>query len=360
MIKTKNGVLIIITITLMIFTLWWLIPGNSDDARWEDYLSRLARLSGQAVPERAPLPVLVYPGNRELQQPIPEQRVNLLEYLELRHCNLMTLISERNSILGKLQADSLRLKHEVTFIRRARLCLANGKLDNAKLMALLEQVVAEKQAALPALYWNALVASEEFRQFFSQSPSALAGDSQAALLSLTQLAQSPVENEAMPSPEQLFGLEARLQQIAHSQVGGQLLRRLALALRELERGNALLENIDPVALCPKGRPTPRARKLRNVLDNIWGSRVQQALADAQRQRQQLASALAKINQLLSPTPPAFAQWQAHYFSDEGLQTRLNRALKHHVSLWQERLRQCDLMPGGAQKLDDSANIGLEG
>ncbi len=192
------------------------------------------------------------------------------------------------------------------------------------------------------------------------SPSALAGDSQAALLSLTQLAQSPVENEAMPSPEQLFGLEARLQQIAHSQVGGQLLRRLALALRELERGNALLENIDPVALCPKGRPTPRARKLRNVLDNIWGSRVQQALAEAQRQRQQLANALAKIDQLLSPTPPAFAQWLAHYFSDEGLQTRLNRALKHHVSLWQERLRQCDLMPGGAQKLDDSANIDLEG
>ena len=128
----------------------------------------------------------------------------------------------------------------------------------------------------------------------------------------------------------------------------------------MERGNTLLKNIDPVALCPKGRPTPRARKLRNVLDNIWGSQVQQALADAQRQRKQLANALAKIEALLAPTPPAFAQWQDHYFSNTGLQSQLNRALKHHVSLWQERLRQCNLMPDGGQKLNDSANIDLEG
>ena len=358
--RIKTGFLIIAAVFLVAFTLWWLMPGNDSEARWEDYLSRLARLSQQAVPERAPLPIVPYLGNRELHQPIPEHRVDMLDYLELRHCNLMSLISERNSVLGKLQADSLRFKHEVTFIRRARQCLASDKLDNQALITLLEQVVTEKQAALPALYWNALVASAEFRQFFSQSPSAMAGDSQAALLSLEQLAQSPFQGETLPSPEQLFRLEARLQQIAHSQAGGQLLRRLALALRELERGNTLLENIDPVALCPKGRPTPRARKLRNVLDNIWGSQVQQALADAQRQRKQLANALTKIEALLAPTPPAFAQWQDHYFSDTGLQSQLNRALKHHVSLWQERLRQCNLMPDGGQKLNDSANIDLEG
>jgi len=206
--RIKTGFLIIAAVFLVAFTLWWLMPGNDSEARWEDYLSRLARLSQQAVPERAPLPIVPYPGNRELHQPIPEHRVDMLDYLELRHCNLMSLISERNSVLGKLQADSLRFKHEVTFIHRARQCLASDKLDNQALITLLEQVVTEKQAALPALYWNALVASAEFRQFFSQSPSAMAGDSQAALLSLEQLAQSPFQGQTLPSPEQLFGLES--------------------------------------------------------------------------------------------------------------------------------------------------------
>ena len=173
----------------------WLVPQDPDEARWEDYLDRIARLSRQALPERAPLPLLPYPGASELRLSLPEHRVNLLDYLELRHCGLMELISQRNSSLGKLQADSLRLSHELAFIAQARACLEREKLDDPELVTVMSQVVAEKEAALPALYWNVLASSEEIRRFFSQSPSASVGDTSAALQSLQQLSHTVITHK---------------------------------------------------------------------------------------------------------------------------------------------------------------------
>ena len=321
----------------------WLAPQDPDEARWEDYLDRIARLSRQALPERAPLPLLPYPGARELRLPLPEHRVDMLDYLELRHCGLMELISQRNSSLGKLQADSLRLSHELAFIQQARTCLEENTLDDPELVTVMSQVVAEKEAALPALYWNVLANSEEIRRFFSQSPSASVGDTSAALQSLQQLSHTVITHKQSGAVTPL-NLEPLLETLAHNQSGGYLLRRMALSLRELERGNQLLAGIDPQRLCPRNQASTRARRLRNVLDKVWGPKVQQALAQSHRQRQSLADSLEQMNGLLGSAPAPFTRWRQHYFGPNGVESRMEHALERHVTLWQEHLRACGLMP----------------
>lgn len=321
----------------------WLAPQDPDEARWEDYLDRIARLSRQALPERAPLPLLPYPGARELRLPLPEHRVDMLDYLELRHCGLMELISQRNSSLGKLQADSLRLSHELAFIQQARTCLEENTLDDPELVTVMSQVVAEKEAALPALYWNVLANSEEIRRFFSQSPSASVGDTSAALQSLQQLSHTVIAHKQSGAVTPL-NLEPLLETLAHNQSGGYLLRRMALSLRELERGNQLLAGIDPQRLCPRNQASTRARRLRNVLDKVWGPKVQQALAQSRRQRQSLADSLEQMNGLLDSPPAPFTRWRQHYFGPNGVESRMEHALERHVTLWQEHLRACGLMP----------------
>ncbi len=322
----------------------WLAPQDPDEARWEDYLDRIARLSRQALPERAPLPLLPYPGARELRLPLPEHRVDMLDYLELRHCGLMELISQRNSSLGKLQADSLRLSHELAFIQQARTCLEENTLDDPELVTVMSQVVAEKEAALPALYWNVLANSEEIRRFFSQSPSASVGDTSAALQSLQQLSHTVIAHKQSGAVTPL-NLEPLLETLAHNQSGGYLLRRMALSLRELERGNQLLAGIDPQRLCPRNQASTRARRLRNVLDKVWGPKVQQALAQSHRQRQSLADSLEQMNGLLGSAPAPFTRWRQHYFGPNGVESRMEHALERHVTLWQEHLGACGLMPG---------------
>ena len=344
MVQKRSAFFIALAVALLAAVAWWLAPVDEDQARWDDYLSRLERLTRQALPAPPPLDLQRYPRNRDLRLPIPVHRVDLLDYLELRHCDLMTLISKRNSALGKIQAASLRFQYEVRFIRRARQCLSANRLENPELVALLTEVVEQKSAALPALYWNALAAGEEMHHFFGQTPSARTGDSQGALRALPQLA-TVRDPRLLPPAQYLANMEEHLQKLAHSQAGGILLRRTALALRELQRGNALLAGIDPERLCPRGRASTRARRLRNVLDNIWGPKVQQALADSWRQRRQLADSLAAIQAMLPSPPPAFSQWQAHYFGPNGVETRMEQALQRHVELWQNRLRPCGLMPG---------------
>lgn len=342
--KRALRITLIATVCTLIGTLLW-HSLNTDPhvARWQDYLERLSRLTNMSVPDPSPVALLPYPPRRVLRHALPEHRINLLDFLELRHCDLMELVSQRNSALGKLQADSLRLQHEVAFIRQARACLDGDSLNNPELTQLLEQVIRDKQASLPQLHWNALAAGPELRRFFSLSPSARAGNTPGALASLDFLVASGSDGQ-IPEMAQLKQWEGHLETLVASQAGGVLLQRQALALQSLNQANQMLASLDPAALCPRNRASTRARRLRNVLDNIWGPTVQRALAEAVKQRRALADALATLASHPAAVPDLI-QWQAYYFGPDGREARLDETLGEHVRLWQSRLRPCGLMPG---------------
>ncbi len=340
--KTVLAVALIALAATAGLALW---PEDPVAARWQDYLARLERLTRQPVPPAAALELRPYPGNAALRRPLPDLRTGLLNYLGLRHCDLMSLVSERNSALGKLRSASLRLDYELTFIQRGERCLAEAKLEDTALIALLERTLAVKRDSLGDLFWNATWASDELRGFLNQSPGP-AGDSARGLEALDGLASAGRALRESPPPDALPDLERHLATLAGGAAGGAVLREIAAARVALGQALGMLESLDEDSLCPRGRASQRARYLRNLLDSVYGQEVQPYLADLDRRQRRLGERLRALRAASSGANPALDGWLDHYFGPRGQAARLDRALRAHTERWQTVLGACGLMPGG--------------
>ncbi|MGB1498262.1 DUF3080 family protein [Alloalcanivorax venustensis] len=340
--KTVLAVALIALAATAGLALW---PEDPVAARWQDYLARLERLTRQPVPSAAALELRPYPGNAALRRPLPDLRTGLLNYLGLRHCDLMSLVSERNSALGKLRSASLRLDYELTFIQRGERCLAEAKLEDTALIALLERTLAVKRDSLGDLFWNATWASDELRGFLNQSPGP-AGDSARGLEALDGLASAGRALRESPPPDALPDLERHLATLAGGAAGGAVLREIAAARVALAQALGMLESLDEDSLCPRGRASQRARHLRNLLDSVYGQEVQPYLADLDRRQRHLGERLRALRAASSGTNPALDRWLDHYFGPRGQSARLDQALRAHTERWQTVLGACGLMPGG--------------
>ncbi|MEQ8261513.1 MAG: DUF3080 family protein [Alcanivorax sp.] len=343
--KTVLAVALIALAAAAGLALW---PEDPVTARWQDYLTRLERLTRQPVPPPSALDLRPYPGNAVLRRPLPDLRTGLLNYLALRHCDLMSLVSERNSALGKLRAASLRLDYELTFIQRGERCLAQDKLEDPALIALLERTLAVKRDSLGDLFWNATWAGDELRGFLNQSPGP-AGDPGPGLEALGGLASAGRALRATPTPDALPELERHLAARAGGAAGGALLREVAAARVALEQALSMLQALDEDGLCPRGRASQRARYLRNLLDSVYGEDVQPYLADLDRHRRRLDDRLRALRAVSSGANPALDQWLAHYFGSRGQAARLDQALRAHTERWQTVLGACGLMPGAPER-----------
>ena len=340
--KTVLAVALIALAATAGLALW---PEDPGAARWQDYLARLERLTRQPVPSAAALELRPYPGNAALRRPLPDLRTGLLNYLGLRHCDLMSLVSERNSALGKLRSASLRLDYELTFIERGQRCLNGAALEDPELIGLLERTLEVKRDSLGDLFWNATWASDELRGFLNQSPGP-AGDSARGLEALGGLASAGRALRESPPPDALPDLERHLATLAGGAAGGAVLREIAAARVALEQALGMLESLDEDSLCPRGRASQRARYLRNLLDSVYGQEVQPYLADLDRRRRRLDDRLRALRAVSSGANPALDQWLAHYFGPRGQAARLDQALRAHTERWQTVLGACGLMPGG--------------
>ena len=340
--KTVLAVALIALAATAGLALW---PEDPVAARWQDYLARLERLTRQPVPPAAALELRPYPGNAALRRPLPDLRTGLLNYLGLRHCDLMSLVSERNSALGKLRSASLRLDYELTFIERGQRCLNGAALEDPELIGLLERTLEVKRDSLGDLFWNATWASDELRGFLNQSPGP-AGDSARGLEALGGLASAGRALRESPPPDALPDLERHLATLAGGAAGGAVLREIAAARVALEQALGMLESLDEDSLCPRGRASQRARYLRNLLDSVYGQEVQPYLADLDRRRRRLDDRLRALRAVSSGANPALDQWLAHYFGPRGQAARLDQALRAHTERWQTVLGACGLMPGG--------------
>jgi len=328
-------------VTIVGLALW---PEDPVAARWEDYLTRLERLTRQPVPPASALDLRPYPGNAAMRRPLPDLRTGLLNYLGLRHCDLMSLVSERNSALGRLRAASLRLDYELTFIQRAAHCLNREKLEDPELIALLERTLTVKLDSLDDLFWNATWAGDELRGFLNQSPGP-AGDPAAGLEALGGLARAGRALRDRPPPDALPDLEQHLATLASGAAGGAVLRQVAAARVALERAHGMLQALDEDGLCPRGRASQRARYLRNLLDSVYGQEVQPYLADLDRRQRRLEERLRALRTVSGGDNPVLDRWLAHYFGPRGQAARLDQALRAHTERWQTVLGACGLMPG---------------
>lgn len=353
---------------------------NSPAGLFDNYHYRMSNILDTEIALATPAAAPVYPPLRQLQRPLPQAKINLLEYLRLSTCDLQRLIGQRNSSLGRVMADSQRLIYEVRFIELGRQCLQqlNASGGAEQLQRQLQQAVAEKSASLPVAAWNATVAGEEFARLFSAATvsldtAAVTLEPSSLLTSLERLQrvslplsagrapgnpveggvrgdiEGDIEGESTAHIGNVEGIEKELAVVGAEKYAGRLLHSMLLAERYLSAINRAMDaRLARAPLCINGRPNPRAEVWRTVFYKYYIGQVQPYLAALHQRSAALVRAAQPLLGAFAPLPEPLQRYWQQSFSDSGdssVRQRFQAALQQHTQLWQRALNQCGMMPG---------------
>lgn len=311
------------------------------DQLLHDYQQRLDRvLSLTPVDvELAALPPL--PAIRDLQQQIAPSKLNLLDLVALRHCNLQQLVAERNNSLGKVMTSSNLLGYELQLLIAMQPCLNHPELS-AKLHNELQQIYAQKQRQLPLVLENFLTSDLILRKQLSGQPRLLAqGASQAVTEPLTALKNLNLLKQQILAGQQ-DDYKALNAGFINQQLGALYLGNFVADWQfSLRRSNAWLSalnlqlaRVDVASLC---RQPTKLEILNNILTQIFVTRVQSYLAELDGLSFQL---VPELQQLYLGT--ALQGSVEVRLAQPAMQLR--QLLKQHISWYQQLQQQCGTKP----------------
>ncbi|MEH6626255.1 MAG: DUF3080 family protein [Motiliproteus sp.] len=336
---------------------------NSADAVLSDYVARVSNTLEQDTDNDDPYQNLVaFPPRRERHIAITELRAGLMEALSLSSCELLPLIAERNSSLGKVMKPSTLLRYELRFFERLESCYRryqNSTSENPGFLHLLTETYQLKSANLENSLWNGIFTSEAIEGNFSLSkgPIPLAGNpgfgaSLRALKFFNNLVDSTIQyrnGDPFLLPNTLPKIERHYFALHRSEYGSQLIKSLALLTYHLEKTASALNKAQlRRPLCFSGKPTEKAKILNNILIKYYAGKVQPYMSRVQRNGQAwLKQTNLLVNNERLPVPAAMQKYHAAVLdmkNPDAPWSRYQQAIKTHTHAWQTILQQCGLMP----------------
>lgn len=340
---------------LCVLTLSACDPFSSPEGLFGEYVERTARvLDGEAV--LTPVPVLEQlPRRRDRVTDIPSLDVSMLDFLGLYGCELQHVVGERNSIMGRVMHPATLFDYEVRFLRAAEECLA--LIDNERLAARIEEVIAVKQQQLIDAAWNAVWGSSEIEDFLTRSKGALAVGGSRDMAStmaadLRALVDAVRRAEAGERDVDIKALDTVYQRWHSRPLAGQTLRGAALAATRLDDASRLIEaRLGDRPVCARPDLKPRAAEnMRGMFFSVYVGEVQPYLAELQRTRRELMPPLRELAAIgggRSAAVVAYARSTLGEEDEASLWHTFDRAVMRHTRAWQELLAQCGMRPGQA-------------
>ncbi|MBB1486056.1 DUF3080 family protein [Oceanospirillum sediminis] len=343
---TRSGLLLVTSVVLAACS-----KGDSLQYRFDDYQARLANILDIPEPENQPLDSIRYPEKRMRLQSIPEFEQGLVEVWDFSRCELMELINKRNSNLGKVMPASQRFIYENKFWQKLSPCYEKReqwRLEDNDFVQRLEQLHQHKQQIMPLVFQQMLFSGPELENQFANTQPVLTPGQTPEYLSLTTAMDHLLKISDNPLTADVDGamLEQNLQSLYQQPLLQSVLKTLQLSTSELNQTSAMLEQkFNQRPLCLTGRPTPRAKKLFNVLQKFYLQAIQPELAHHNRIASQL---LPRINQLFlfSTSNQAMETFRKNWLDQEqkGLWQAYLTANQKHTSIWNQILRSCGLFP----------------
>ncbi len=303
------------------------------DAAFQDYVSRLARVTGVAaeVPPARPLPP--YPPRRALLVPIPRRTIDVAQFIDLNECGMGSLVGFRNSPLGRVQTASQRLGYETAWLDAAQRCGHEPWL---------RKLVSDKRRWLPSLFWNATFAGREIRVAMGAAAPPADGDLADLLRSLgdsyTRVEQGGFE---------VAHLERLLAGLEQGSWVGPARADWSAWRRYLDAGSATLRGAVP-RICRNRQPNTTTRRLSNVFIKVYADRVQPLLARRMAEQEAWVTELSRLSRRLGDVAPA--AWRTWYRAvlspDRGDSEwqRTRRAVLDHVDAWKHVFAYCGIEP----------------
>jgi hypothetical protein len=314
------------------------------DSLFSDYQQRLHRVLQLPEATAKDEDITPLPPIRQLLQPIPESKLNLIDLVALRHCNLQQLIAERNNSLGKVMTSANQLGYELQLLFAIKPCLQHPQLDT-KLQTELQHIFRQKQQQLPIVMQNFLTTDITLRKQLSGQPRLLTLGAAAAITEpLTALKNLNLLKQQVLAEQLVMdgGIDAQfINQQLGVLYGGNFIADWQYTLRQsngwLTTINKQLSKIQPRNICPQQTGNSKTEILNNILTQIFIPRVQSYLAEVDR-----------ISYQLVPEMTALYQGTALDVIVEARMTKpaeqLRVLLKQHVAWYQQVQQECHVTP----------------
>jgi Protein of unknown function (DUF3080) len=279
----------------------------------ERYIARLERTlqSEASVPLPQMLAAPPRPGSSRIN--VPGDSLDTLDFLALHGCAVQVTIGKMNSSLGRVASDSQRLLLALEYLQLAPECIASLKSKSKHSLSLqLSDAMNSKQLQLPAMIFNATLASLEYRQLWlpyraPDYPAQTSSEVPASLQAITVLAQRWLSGDYQFDNQHF---EILLSEVAKGD-GGLLSQSLALQSAYLETANSLLHRRNETgALCRPGFRDDAANILDNVVRRYFIGDIQPWSAALERRRLALLPPIQALErQLNTVLPRNYRHWQ---------------------------------------------------
>ena len=292
---------------------------------------------------------------RERLAEVPEIREGLLDLIDLRHCNLMQLVSERNTSLGRVAKPSQRLIYELKILPELNRCLAALQTDDDKqeLRAKLEQYAQTKREGFAPLLLNAIYNTDEMEQHFSFGQPPLTPGDQGYLAPLVEslerfglLAQLSQQSN-WQTPEFSEALEKDYEALYRTDFGARWISSMALLTQTLNQASVGIEQrLEGRPICFNRKQNSKSEILWNVFMKFYVGELQPYIAQVEREGKEWSRLHNAVIEPLSEIRQT--ELIAHYFSltyESPVWGPYLQARQRHTEAWQTLLDQCGLRPG---------------
>lgn len=305
----------------------------------QEYQQRMANVLNLESQDRLTISLTPYPPLRELKQDIPATTIKLFEFYKLQHCELYSLVAERNTSLGNLQLPSIRYIYERQLLDAFQQCLMDT--TDTKLREKLQIWQQTKAQQLPMVWADLIQLSSELKQGFSANVGLVEGNqkdglsqSKAALNYLLHIDQ----NKQISSAE----LEQYLQYLMNNPLPAKLwLSQLTLTKHLNQATEWLLQHAVNLQ-CSGNGSNKKAEYLSNVFQQFFIEKIQPIASQINHYQYQLNPIFEEM--LAHPNlSPKFK----HYINISNQQGFENYqiAMQLHIQFWQDLFKRCNIKPG---------------
>ena len=305
----------------------------------QDYQQRMANVLEVESPDSLTISLPPYPSLRELKQNIPATTIKLFEFYNLQHCELYSLVAERNTSLGNLQLPSTRYLYERHLLDALQQCIMNT--SDSKLREKLESWQQTKTQQLPMVWADLIQLSNELKQGFSANFGLIEGNEQdglsqskAALHYLIQIDKNKHINSAE--------LEKHLQYLRNNPLPAKLwLSQLTLTKHLNQSTLWLLQHTDNLECSGKGSKK-KVKYLSNVFQQFFIEKIQPIASQMNHYQYQLSPILKDM--LAHPKLSPIFKRYINQSKQQGFEN-YQVAMQQHIHFWQNFFERCNIKPG---------------
>ncbi|WP_239024109.1 DUF3080 family protein [Paraglaciecola marina] len=320
------------------FTLLSCTPSNTIEDHLYDYSTRMANILEVEQAQLAQVSLPPYPKINTLKQSIPSTTIKLTDFYGLKHCELYSLVAERNTVLGRIQLPSTRYIYETKLLKALQTCLS--ETTNPQLQSKLSQWLSLKEQQLPKVWANLVQTSTEIKHglstntgFIHGTPNDGLNETKAALHYLMELSAPTVSEQSQ--------IEHYLKQLLDTPLPAQIWHTQLLLSNHLEQLTHWLTINESKLGCDTPPKKQKLEYLTNVFRLFFIEKIQPIAGQLNHYHYQLTPIIKELvnHPHLSPS---FKQY-IHTQHTLGF-VEYSNAMTQHLTFWQELFKNCNIAP----------------